>query len=89
MPVEEEAVDQGENQSQQAKAEPPDLVDEGPDEQEQAGEDFDCQDCVGPRILHDPGQPTQTQLEDHRVDHLPYRSWCPECVAGKATGEQC
>ena len=83
MPVGEEAVDQGGNQSQQAEAEPPDLVDEGPDEQEQAEEDFECQGCVEPR----PGQPTQTQLEDHRVDHLPYRSWCPECVAGKATGE--
>ena len=35
-----------------------------------------------------PGHPTQLQLEDHRVDHYPYRPLCPECVAGRATGEQ-
>jgi hypothetical protein len=88
MPVEEEAVEQGENQSQEAEAEQPDLVDERQPEAEEAEEDFECQECVEPRILPDPGQPTQKQLEDHRVDHLPYRSWCPECVAGRATGEQ-
>ena len=85
MPVEDEAVEQGENQSQEASVEPPDLVDEADVE---TGEDFECQECVVPRILPDPGQPTQKQLDDHRVDHLPFRSWCPECVAGRATGEQ-
>ena len=25
---------------------------------------------------------------DHRIDHLPFRSWCEECVQGQATGEQ-
>ena len=28
------------------------------------------------------------RYEAHRVDHLPYRSWCPHCVNGKATGRQ-
>ena len=55
---------------------PPDLVAEGPSV-EAAEEDPTCQECVGTRILPDTGQPTQKQLEDHRVDHLPYRSWCP------------
>ena len=32
--------------------------------------------------LKTPLLPTQSQLEEHRVDHLPYRSWCPECVEG-------
>jgi hypothetical protein len=73
MPVEEEAVEQGENQSQEAEAEQPDLVDERQPEAEEAEEDFECQECVEPRILPDPGQPTQKQLEDHRVDHLPFR----------------
>ena len=26
--------------------------------------------------------PTQTELDEHRITHLPYRSWCPECVEG-------
>ena len=74
MPVVEEA--QEEDQSQDVEQDPPELVDESNDE------DFECQECVAPRILPDPGQPTQKQLDDHRIDHLPFRSWCPECVAG-------
>ena len=88
MPVGEEAGDQGEISGQEPEADVPDLVDEGPGEEAPAEEDFECQECVAPRILPDPGQPTQKQLEDHRIDHLPFRSWCPECVAGRATGEQ-
>ena len=40
------------------------------------------------RVLKHPGDPTAEEYEAHRVDHLPYRSWCPHCVAGKATGRQ-
>ena len=28
--------------------------------------------------------PTQRELEEHQVSHLPFRSLCPECVAGRA-----
>ena len=79
MPVEEE---KGEDQSPEAEVAPPELAEESADE------DFECQECNEPRILPDPGQPTQKQMEDHRIDHLPFRSWCPECVAARATGEQ-
>jgi len=51
-------------------------------------EECEAEEAVPRRVLPDPGQPTQSQLEDHRVDHYPYRSWCPECVAGCATCEQ-
>ena len=38
---------------------------------------------VQPRQVHrTPPLPTQSQLDEHRIDHLPYRSWCPECVEG-------
>jgi hypothetical protein len=40
------------------------------------------------RMAPDPGQPTETEVEEHRVTHHPYRSWCKECVEGKALGEQ-
>ena len=52
------------------------------------GAEEQTQECVAPRILLDPGQPAQTQIDDHRIDHLFFRSWCPRCVAGRATGEQ-
>ena len=31
-----------------------------------------------------PYAPTQEEIARHRVDHLPYRNWCPECVEGFA-----
>ena len=36
----------------------------------------------------DPGQPTATQVEDHRKTHLPFRSWCKWCVLGRGRGLQ-
>ena len=29
-----------------------------------------------------PYTPTASELAKHRIDHLPYRDWCPECVDG-------
>ena len=44
---------------------------------------------VKQRILPDPGEPTASQREDHRAGgHISFRSWCEDCVAGRATGEQ-
>ena len=85
--VEAMPVEEGPGEELSPAAEAPDLVAEEP-RVEEAEEDYTCQECVEPRILPDPGQPTQKQLEDHRIDHLPYRSWCPWCVAARATGEQ-
>ena len=31
--------------------------------------------------------PTQEEVEKHNITHLPFRSWCPCCVAGKAKSE--
>ena len=28
-------------------------------------------------------QPTPAMIEEHNTNHLPYRSWCPFCVAGR------
>ena len=30
--------------------------------------------------LKSPQMPTQEEVAQHRVTHLPYRCWCPECV---------
>ena len=50
--------------------------------------DFRCEECAPLRRLPDPGQPSQSEFEDHRITHWPYRSWCPYCVSGRATGER-
>ena len=31
-----------------------------------------------------PYAPTAEEIAKHRIDHLPYRNWCPECVEGFA-----
>jgi hypothetical protein len=31
----------------------------------------------------DPGAPTKAEIEEHEATHLPFRSWCPCCVAGR------
>ena len=30
------------------------------------------------------GKPTEEELRVHRVSHILFRDWCPECVAGRA-----
>ena len=35
-----------------------------------------------------PGKPTDKQIEEHRITHLPYRSWCRWCVLGRGRGLQ-
>ena len=35
-------------------------------------------------MLKDPGRPTAAEVAEHNTVHMPYRSWCPSCVAGKA-----
>ena len=34
----------------------------------------------------DPGQPTAEERRKHNITHLPYRSWCADCVAGRGRG---
>ena len=41
-------------------------------------------EALEPRVLRDPGAPTEAEVERHNVTHLPFRSWCPACVEGKA-----
>eukprot|EP00971_Amphidinium_carterae_P243151 4828645-Amphidinium_carterae.3 len=36
-----------------------------------------------PRQLRQPAQPTKQEQEEHRIKHLPYKSWCPICVKAK------
>ena len=53
-------------------------------------QDFDenPEEDSGPKqVSPDPGQPTQSEIDDHNVDHWPCRCWCEACVKGRGTGE--
>ena len=34
------------------------------------------------RAIPTPKTPSQAELDLHRITHMPYRCWCPECVEG-------
>jgi hypothetical protein len=35
------------------------------------------------RKMADPCLPTRAEVEEHRLTHLPFRSWCPHCIKGR------
>ena len=56
-------------------------------------DEIECEEPVSaearpPEVLRDPGAPTQREVEEHNITHLPFRSWCPYCVSGKAQDRQ-
>ena len=47
-----------------------------PPEEEQFG-------VRNPRKMLGPKLPSQREVEEHCLTHLPYRNWCSHCVQGK------
>jgi hypothetical protein len=87
---EQEESDVGELFAEDKKEDSPEVVDVGERNDDDKGnpEDQDCEGAAA-RVLPDLGEPTASQIEDHRAHgHVPYRSWCSECVEGRSTGEQ-
>ena len=35
-------------------------------------------------VIRTPEGPSQREIEEHMANHIPFRSWCPFCVTGKA-----
>ena len=66
---------------------PLEVVDGGADQEDFAEimcEEPETEEARAPEVLRDPGAPTEKEVEEHNVTHLPFRTWCPHCVAGKA-----
>ena len=80
-PVEEGAQEEGEGS---------DLFGESQDDEndvEADGEmvfEEDFEEALPPAVVRDPGAPTEKEIAEHSVTHLPHRSWCPICVQGRA-----
>ena len=36
-----------------------------------------------PKPMLDPKLPSPAEVEEHRLTHLPFRNWCPDCVKGR------
>ena len=51
--------------------------------------DAEEEDAAPARYAANPTLPTdEGEIERHRVDHYPFRSWCRFCVSGRGTGQQ-
>ena len=53
-------------------------------EQAQEDEEEDNDEAIIPRAVPEVKQPTQQERDEHELLHMPFRSWCPHCVAGKS-----
>ena len=49
---------------------------------EDGSESVDAEDVQPVRTFKTSEMPPREEVEEHRVDHCPYRSWCAECRAG-------
>ena len=53
-------------------------------EEQAAGQEFEGEEETEPqKVMTTPHMPSPAEVEDHRIDHLPYRSWCAECIEGQ------
>ena len=74
--VREEAMEAGEEEGERKEAED---REEAMEAEEEEGEEAEAV-----RLRKAPNQPSDKELEEHMVTHVPYRPWCPFCVAGKS-----
>ena len=44
----------------------------------------DAEEAVRVKVIPSPSAPSRQELLEHNITHMPFRSWCPHCVAGKA-----
>ena len=49
-----------------------------------ADEATTVEEGVVAKVARAPVRPTEEEVEIHNATHVPFRSWCPFCVAGKA-----
>lgn len=55
---------------------------------EEYSEEVVCGQCDKPpvKVAADPKMPTQAEIDEHCITHLPHRSWCEVCI--KARGRE-
>ena len=61
---------------------------DGADQEDEHDEDVICGQFDKPlvKVATDPRVPTQGEIDEHCVTHLPHRSWCEVCI--KALGRE-
>ena len=49
----------------------------------ESGEE-DAAGCRRPKQLKETAEPTEKEVNEHNLTHLPFRTWCAHCIRGKA-----
>ena len=49
----------------------------------EADEEEEVEEALVAKLFRSPTAPTAAERAAHAPTHLPYRSWCDECVAGR------
>ena len=44
----------------------------------------DTDEAIKVKVMSSPSPPSRQEMLEHNISHMPFRSWCPHCVAGKA-----
>ena len=56
------------------------VEDEAGEDRDEEEEEAGMRKCVR---MQDPKLPSKTEVEEHNITHLPFRSWCRHCVRGR------
>ena len=56
---------------------------EGATLRNRAGQEKAFKEHIEPQLLPKNEKPSQEEVEKHNLTHLPYKAWCPICVANK------
>ena len=64
------------------------MEEDGADQEDDYDEEVICGQCDKPplKVAADTRMPTQKEIDEHCVTHLPHRSWCEVCI--KAHGRE-
>lgn len=55
---------------------------QGDDEGDEEIVKFQEEDTEPIKVAPSPEMPSQEEIEEHQLDHIPYRSWCRYCLEG-------
>ena len=54
------------------------------DDFQACGECIDQEESPDAIGVRKPTLPTQKEIDDHMLNHMPFRNWCPHCIRGRA-----
>ena len=58
------------------------------DEQLQDEFEVEAEEAAPLAVAPSPTMPSPAEVEEHRITHIPFRSWCRECTMGRGLGER-